>query len=489
MSFGSGFWGSLYWKIAASVMLLFGLAGLGGFLLLTRTAELHALEVQQALSRDVAAAIVKHNSLFTDQGVDEEGVGGLFMKLMAVNPTLECYLLDPNGAVLAYDAPDEKILRRAVSLDPIEEFLTAETDCCVLGDDPRSLAEPNIFSVAPVEVDGDLRGYLYAILASERYASLTNLLSARSFLRNSSWALVGFVVVGAAASLAVLWMLTRRLRALRTSMNEFREGDRLVRAEVSGNDEVGALARDFNYLADTVVRQVQRIRRSDRQRREMISNISHDLRTPVAALRGFLETCLTKESELSPEQRRQFLTSALRSTERLSRLIHDLFELSKLESGEVRPQMEAFPVAELVSDVVQKFHLQADTRGVTLEAHVPQGDTEVMGDIALLERVLDNLVDNAIRYTPAGGTVRVTVRDVGEEVEVRVVDTGCGIPKEDIPRIFDRFYRVDKSRGEDPGGTGLGLAIAKRILALHDSVIGVASQPNRGTTFAFRLSG
>lgn len=113
--------------------------------------------------------------------------------------------------------------------------------------------------------------------------------------------------------------------------------------------------------------------------------------------------------------------------------------------------------------MVQKFRLQAERRGVNLQARVPSGCTEVKGDIGLLERVLDNLVDKALRYTPAGGTVRVSIADRGDPVEVRVADTGRGIPKEELPRILDRFYRVDKARSEDPGGTGLGLAIAKRI--------------------------
>jgi signal transduction histidine kinase len=484
----STWFSSLYWKMAAAIVVIFVAAGIGAFLLMTRTAELHALEVQQSLSRDVAAAIVKHNTLFKEGEVNQEGVSGLFMKLMAVNPTLECYLVDPQGTILEFDAPPGKVVRGSISLEPIHEFLAATTDCCVLGDDPRDLAEQNIFSAAPVEVEGELLGYVYAILASEQYESLAGFLGARSFMRNGVIALAGFFTVGVLGALAVLWLLTGRLRELRNSMNEFRAGDRSQRASVQGNDEVAALAQDFNYLAETVVAQVGKIRRSDRMRREMISNISHDLRTPVASPRGYLETSLAKESGLSPEQRQEYLQAALRSTDRLGRLIDDLFELSKLESGEIRPQMEQFPVAELVSDVVQKFRLQAEKRGVNLQARVPSGCTEVRGDIGLLERVLDNLVDNALRYTPAGGTVRVSITDQGDSVEVRVADTGCRIPKDELPRIFDRFYRVDKARSEDPGGTGLGLAIAKRILALHDSVIGVASRPEKGTTFAFELS-
>lgn len=484
----STWFSSLYWKMAAAMVAIFVAAGVVAFLLMTRTAELHALEVQQALSHDVAAAIVKHNTLFTEGEVNQEGLSGLFMKLMAVNPTLECYLVDPQGEILGFDAPPGKVVRTSISLDPVHEFLKATTDRRVVGDDPRDLASQNIFSAAPVEVDGELLGYVYAILASEHYESLTGFLAARTFVRDGALALLGFFAVGVLGALLVLWLLTGRLRELRTSMNAFRSGHREERAPVHGKDEVAALAQDFNYLAETVVAQVGKIRRSDRMRREMISNISHDLRTPVASLRGYLETCLAKDSGLAPEQRQEYLQSALCSTDRLGRLIDDLFELSKLESGEIRPQMESFPVAELVSDVVQKFRLQAEKRGVNLQARVPSGCSEVKGDIGLLERVLDNLVDNALRYTPSGGTVRVSIADQGDSVEVRVADTGCGIPKDELPRIFDRFYRVDKARTEDPGGTGLGLAIAKRILALHNSVIGVASRPEKGTTFAFELS-
>jgi len=150
--------------------------------------------------------------------------------------------------------------------------------------------------------------------------------------------------------------------------------------------------------------------------------------------------------------------------------------------------MERFPVAELVSDVVQKFQLRAQNRAVKLDAKIEDMSTQVQGDIGMLERVFDNLVDNALRYTDEGGQITIEVSKNGDDVEVRVADTGIGIPDEDLSRIFDRFYRVDKSRGEDRGGTGLGLAIAERILALHNSVISVASQQRVGTTFTFSLS-
>ncbi len=295
-------------------------------------------------------------------------------------------------------------------------------------------------------------------------------------------------VIGAIAVFIVLLLLTRSLRRLRETMKDFRRGNRSARAVVGSNDEFGALAGDFNYLADTVQMQMEQVRTADNMRREMVTNISHDLRTPVASLRGYLETCLIKEKDLSDEQRRAHLDAAMKNTLRLSRLIDDLFELAKLDAGDLQPRMERFPVAELISDVVAKFQLRAQQRSIALNAEIDDHGAQVVGDIGMLERVFDNLVENALRYTDEGGEVDIRVRKSGNGVDVQVADTGIGIPEEDLARVFDRFYRVDKSRGEDRGGTGLGLAITKRILALHDSVIRVTSQPRVGTTFSFELN-
>ena len=479
---------SLYLKLSLALVAIFAAAGFGAYLLITHTAQMHTLEVQQKLSRDVAKAIVKHNKFFAGDEVDQEGLKGLFMKLMAVNPTLECYLLDADGNILGYDAPEEKILRDTVSLQPINEFLQQQKQQLLWGQDPRSMEKDNIFSVHPIDVDGVRKGYIYAILASEEYASTAELRRASSFLRDGSTTIAAMAAVGALAVFVVLLMLTRSLRSLRQTMKDFRRGNRSARAAVGSNDEFGALAGDFNYLADTVQLQMEQVRNADNMRREMVTNISHDLRTPVASLRGYLETCLIKEQDLSEEQRHQHLDAAMKNTLRLSRLIDDLFELAKLDAGDLQPRMERFPVAELISDVTAKFQLRAQQRSIALSAEIDDHGAQVSGDIGMLERVFDNLVENALRYTDEGGEVAIRVSKTDIGVHVQVADTGIGIPEEDLARVFDRFYRVDKSRGEDRGGTGLGLAITKRILALHDSVIRVVSQPKVGTTFSFDLS-
>lgn len=172
----------------------------------------------------------------------------------------------------------------------------------------------------------------------------------------------------------------------------------------------------------------------------------------------------------------------------LSKLVTELFELSKLDAQQVQPAPETFSMAELTQDVVMKFKSEAEDLNINLQASLPKNLPMVNADIGMIERVLSNLIDNALHYTAENGTVQVGLFNQRQAVRVAVSDTGCGIPEGEIPRVFERFYRVEKSRDRASGGTGIGLAIAKKILELHDTTISVESKINKGTTFSFNLS-
>ena len=223
-----------------------------------------------------------------------------------------------------------------------------------------------------------------------------------------------------------------------------------------------------------------------RLRAALFSSVTHDLRTPLASLQGHLETLHYKGERLSEAEKRGYMEIALRQSGLLSELVAKLFELAKLDAE--RPPMlpEPFVLPDLVQDVVQQFELAAANRRVTLAAHLPLEMPLVFGDIGLIERALRNLIENSLRFTPEGGAVRVGVAAEAGHAAVRVSDTGCGIDAADLPRIFDRFYRGEKSRSDSSGNAGLGLAITKRILELHGSAISVASRPG-DTTIAFTL--
>lgn len=222
-------------------------------------------------------------------------------------------------------------------------------------------------------------------------------------------------------------------------------------------------------------------------RRDLIANVSHDLRQPLTSLRGYVETVLVKDDVLSATERRNYLQIAARQSERLTTLVDELFELAKLDFKGVHLNLEPVQLAEFASDALAKFQKAAQDKHVRLQIEPESGLALVRADVNLLERVFDNLVGNALKNTPSGGEIAVSFRAGGERVEVCVTDTGCGIDDADMPFVFDRFYRVDRSHSSTTGGAGLGLAICKRVVELHNGHIGVEANVPAGTRFSFSL--
>jgi len=220
----------------------------------------------------------------------------------------------------------------------------------------------------------------------------------------------------------------------------------------------------------------------------MIANISHDLRTPLTSLHGYIETLLLKDQDLDAVQRQQYLAIANKQSSQLIKLVSELFDLAKLDSCETLINVEAFSLAELVHDVVNKFKLRAGEMDIQLVVNSSQSLPFAYGDIALIQRVLDNLIENALQHTPANGQIRVSLTADNKHISVEIADSGCGIPEEKLPHIFERFYRLDKSRNTNGEHAGLGLEIAKRILDLHQNAIWASSKPHQGTTFGFQVS-
>jgi two-component system phosphate regulon sensor histidine kinase PhoR len=236
-----------------------------------------------------------------------------------------------------------------------------------------------------------------------------------------------------------------------------------------------------------VLHDLTALRQLERVRTEFVANVSHELRTPLTAIQGYLETLLSGALE-EPENARRFLEIVLRHSERLGRLLNDLTDLSNIELGKVTLHKEAVRLDELVASVVAIIGPRAARSRVTVSADTPAALPAVSADRDRLVQVLINLVDNAVKYTPEGGAVTVTARSTGEgAVEIAVADTGIGIPAADLPRITERFYRVDKARSRELGGTGLGLAIVKHLVLAHGGELRIESQEQQGTTVRFTL--
>jgi signal transduction histidine kinase len=221
-------------------------------------------------------------------------------------------------------------------------------------------------------------------------------------------------------------------------------------------------------------------------RRELIANVSHDLRNPLAVIHGYIETIYMKDATLSPEDRKKYLEIILNVSEKLKKLVADLFELSKLETDQIAVKKEPLLINELVQDASQSFEILAERKNITIEKEISSSVPYVNADIAMMDRVIQNLLDNAIKYTPENGKVKLQVNSNAEKVDVFVENTGKGIPEEDIPSLFDRYYKANKEESNIEG-SGLGLAIAKKILDIHESAITVSSKVGGLTRFSFSL--
>ncbi len=301
------------------------------------------------------------------------------------------------------------------------------------------------------------------------------------------------LIFSALIILSLFALLTQPLKRLTQEMAVFRKkgfehGDlEISNWDANSRDEVHHLGVAFREMAVTLKEQYEKLQTTDQMRREMVSYVSHDLRTPLASLQGYLETWLLKKDELSKEESERYISIAKKNTQQLSQLVEQLFELAQLDNEAEVLSMEPISIAELAQDVLQKFQLKAKENSVTLDVLPKDPSLEVVANIAKLEQVLTNLVDNSIRHCNAKDTVLIQFKPDANGLEVSVKDTGIGIPADELAHIFDPHYRASNSVVQKRSKSGLGLAIAKRIIELHGADIQVESEVNVGTTFKFTL--
>lgn len=448
----------------------------------------HEQALAQQLSRGLADHIAGTAQLMDASGWRPDAVRGLFDKLMAVNPSVEVYLLDKAGRIVGDAAPPGHIKRQQVDLTSVRQFL-AGAPLPIFGDDPRSGRTSKVFSAAPVQVDGRQAGYVYIILQSEERDALSARLLDDSILRTTLWTTAVVALLGLLMGLLAFRLITRPLRALTKDVRGFDANGELaaalpVQTIEDGGDEISVLSTAFAQMGRRIAEQWRELAHQDQQRREVIANISHDLRTPLTSLHGYLETLRFKEDSLSDTDRRHYLDIALGQSRKVGRLAQELFDLARLESGLVQPELEAFSLAELVQDVVEKCAPAAQRHEHPLSVEISHTLPPVRGDLGMIERVLTNLLDNAIRHTPAGTAIAVRAEPASDSVRIEVSDTGPGIPDTMRDGLFKRASALRRGAGQNGG---LGLILVQRILQLQGSEIRLADARGEGATFSFSL--
>ena len=478
----------LYWKASFIFLLLLLVIGFAYVMITADQAEQYFQEKNQRLNASIAQSIIKEVKPFIDGELSKDATDEIMHHMMAINPSIEVYLLDPHGKILTYVAPYKKVKLDSVGLAPVSQFITTENlEGCILGDDPRNPGLQKVFSAAPIIEATDTVGYVYVVLASEEHDTVAATLYSSFVQQVGVHSMAVTLLAAFGIGLVAFWLITKNLRKIIITVKRFQNGEMSARIPVKKGGEINDLAYAFNEMADTIVGNIENLKSMENLRRELVGNVSHDLRTPLAVIHGYIETLIIKRDSLTDKEKSKYLKTILESTERLKRLVNELFELSKLEAKQIEPHKEPFFINELIQDIAQKYQILARDKGIEIAAKVPTETPLVYADVGLIERVLQNLIDNAIKFTPENGRISIELNDHSQNVEIVVRDTGPGIPKEQIPFIFDRYHIGDKRISLDKNSTGLGLAIVKKILEIHDATIQLSSRLNQGTVFSFQL--
>lgn len=475
----------LFWKIAAVFTGLLIVLGIIFLLIASNFSHTYYQAAHQQLYGNLANHIATVTKPFKNGKPDTAVTHDLIHSTMVANPSVEVYLLDTNGTILDYVVPDTTVQLSRVSLEPIREWLASEGEMYPMGDNPRYPGESCIFSVAPVYEQGQHVGYVYVVLASEKQMEILASLNGHFHFRLGAYIFFAALAVAFIVGVVTFFLITDSTCTIAGIVQRFKEGDYSARIEGYAKGNLGVLTSTFNEMADVIVDNFEKLTSADKFRQELIANVSHDLRTPLSIMQGYVETLVMKKDSLTPADQEKYLTIVHEGTRKLSALVEQLFQYAKLEANVITPQKESFLLKDLVSDILVAYQLQAQRRSIHLSLQSADNLIPVFADIALTERVFQNLLDNAFRFTPDGGSITIHLTQEIEGVKVQIADTGVGIASEDQSYIFDRYKQLHGSGSTK--GMGIGLAIVKKILELHQSAIQVASELGKGTSFWFVL--
>ena len=355
----------LHYKLSAAMLAIVVLLGAAFYQIDRYSVRLYYEELSQRLNASLAMYVVNAESLINDGAVNHEALSELANRAMVINPTAEIYLLSPDGNILGHAFPPDEIVVDRVEVGPIKDLLSESQPLPIKGINPRNPGVRKVFSAFPVSDPNNANshaGYLYVVLGGAQYEAIAETVAGSDKQRMVTTVILLLVLTAFVAGTLLFSFLTRRLRRLTTELSAFTEGqfkaDTPVSAVAQPQDEIDQLRNACNYMATTIRQQLSSLQENDRLRRELVTNISHDLRTPLTTMQGYIETLIIKDNELDPQTRSQYLEIARKHATHLGGLIQDLFELAMLDSSRVTPAFEEFSISELIHDVAQEFELQ-----------------------------------------------------------------------------------------------------------------------------------
>ena len=422
---------------------------------------LHSALVESRVEEELIALQTRGNShrSILEKNFDDDIIS--HVTLMESEANTDVVITDKNGEVLNSSVPKERITNYIER--PVNDI---SWEGHILEDNWKE--EAFISTVSPIEINGQTAGHVYMFQSTESIHSLINRLNDHFLLTGLIAVCLTFVII-----IILSKALTKPLIKMKEATSKISKGDFSVSLPKSGNDELGNLAESIQLLANDLNYLKQ-------ERNEFLASISHELRTPLTYIKGY--TDIVYKRDLSNEDRDKYLNIILEETNRLSDLVKNLFNLAKIDENSFVIQKELLDLTDFIDKIEQKFTPAFQEKEMRFEVDCPEG-LVLMADPSRLEQIIFNLLDNAIKYSSSGDKAVLTVRNNNHTIHITIKDSGKGIPEKDIPYIFERFYRVDKSRTRALGGSGMGLAIVKELVHAHGGTIKVKSEENKGTEF------
>ncbi len=473
---------SLFGRLILAQVVYGGLLALGFLVVLGLTHARYHLEATQRLSLGWAQKILsRHPQEFAspELGADNAQLRDLLLRLGRSSLAVDYHVIDGAGRILLSSVPAARLKRASVDIGAVESLIRDPQGLPILVEDPTEPGALRIFSAARLGGGAGPKGYLLLLLRGQDAGAFLSHQGSRVILESLAM-MAGVSVLAFVAAIVLLVSILRPVRKLSLGMETFRRESGIAWPSENGKtpeprtSELERLGQHFNEMARQIVELLHRLKDDDRKMREMFANISHDLRTPLTIIQGCLETAQMEGGPLPPARRNALMDVALTQSRSLGRLIETVFELSKLQSPDYQLCPEVLSVAELVQDVAMKFSLKAKERGISIRIDGADRHIPVTADALLIERVLDNLVDNALRHAAAASEIAIRLVERAGEVEITVCDDGCGM-------------KPPGYSGAKGKRTGLGLCIVRRILELHGTNLELAATAGTGTSFRFAL--
>lgn len=473
---------TLFARLSAALVVLSLVLSVALVFILQSSHRSFYLEIEQKLHRQLAERLAAE--------VADGGAGALepalekIRQLATLDPGIAAYGLSNDGTITGSSRPSAEVRRSRIALAPILRFIEGTAGWPLLAEDPAVERGTTIFSAARIAPATGTH-YFYITLGSPYEGRLALPAGDRPYsLSEAVWLTLANIAAVLAIAVVMVALITRPIRGLRHAMETFDASDFAVRAPYSAagrfsGHEIDRLGEIFDAMAGRIAAQIERLRRSDEARRELYENVSHDLKTPLTSLQGYIQTLLLKNDSLGAEQRQRYLTILNRQAEQLGEMVEQISDLARLETPALRLQLQEIRLADLLDQMLNDVRPQIEAKRIKIDVNPIAPSVRLRVDPGLMARALANVIVNAIQAIPEGGEIRIRVVHEDTKVAVMVGDSGPGLRVKDVERVFVRHYRGSPGRHLASPGMGLGLAITRKIIELHRGAV-VASNSDLG---------